>query len=134
MNDPYTAVQAIQHLSVIMAELAVVATDDITEEAGGRTVVFVPVADFGLFLDTLCGNIRRSAADRPRVMVALLRLLETVAASHTSDRRRRLVAQQVELVRAAVERVIEPASDLEPIMAMADDAAFAAEYGYVDHG
>ncbi len=132
MNDPYTAVQAVQHLSIVMAELATRATDDILVEQ--PATVFVPVPDFSLILDTLCSNLRRSAADRPRVMVALLRLLETVAASGTSAERREAVAQQVRLIVDESRRVVQPASDLRPVEVMAADAAFAADHGYVDHG
>ncbi len=131
MNDPYTAVQAVQHLSIVMSELARRATDDILTE--GPHPVFVPVPDFTLFLDTICSNLRRSAADRPRVMIALLRLLESVAASGTSRDRRRAVTEQVSLIVDESRRVVHPPSDFEPIEAMAIDAAFAAAHGYVDH-
>ncbi len=131
MNDPYTAVQAVQHLSIVMAELAVRATDDLL--VGTEHTVFLPVADFTLFLDTICSNLRRSAADRPRVMIALLRLLETVAAGGTSPERRKAVAHQVQLIVEESRRAIHTPSDLEPILAMAADATFAARHGYVDH-
>lgn len=131
MNDPYTAVQAVQHCSIVMTELATRATDDIS--VGERNRVYVPVPDFMLFLDTVCSNLRRNAADRPRVMVALLRMLETVAASPTSPERRKAVAHQIELIVDAARRAIDTPSDLEPMLAMAAGASFAAEHGYVDH-
>ena len=39
VNDPYTAVQAVQHLSIIMNELAAVATDNIRSLRGGDSSV-----------------------------------------------------------------------------------------------
>lgn len=133
INDPYTAVQAIQHLSIIMTELAAVATDDIALRDGDETRLYVPVPDFELFLDTLCSNVRRSAGDRPRVLVALLRLLVNIAASATSDARRAAVALQVGLITDDAKRRIQPATDLAPVLAMAQDSAFAAEHGRVNH-
>ncbi len=133
INDPYTAVQAIQHLSIIMTQLAVVATDDIAVTDQDQIRLYVPVPDFELFLDTLCSNVRRSSGDRPRVLVALLRLLENVAASATTEARRAAVAHQIKLVTEDAERRIQPATDLSPVLEMANNAAFAAQHGRVDH-
>lgn len=133
INDPYTAVQAVQHLSIIMTELAPLATDDIRLVDDGRVRVFVPVPGFLLFLDTLCSNVRRSAANRPRVVIALLRLLETVAASATSPARRDEVADQIELIVEDAERAITQPTDFAHVLAMAKDAAFAAEHGRVNY-
>lgn len=133
VNDPYTAVQAIQHLSIITTELASVATDDIYTVDQDRIRVFVPVPDFTLFLDTICSNVRRSAADRPRVLVALLRLLENVAASADSPARRAAVSHQIELITDDAERRIQPTADLVPVLEMAHKASFAAQHGSVNH-
>jgi len=124
MNDHYTAVQAIQHLAIVMTGLATVATDDLWIAGEDGIRVFMPVPRFTLFLDTECTNIRRSASDRPRVLIALLRLLETVAASPTSVERRQAVTGRIELIVQEAEQRIEPAADLEPIRRMAHDAAF----------
>ncbi len=133
MNDPYTAVQAIQHLAIVMTELATVAIDDqwIGDESGEG--VFVPVPKFELALDTVCSNVRRNAANRPRVLIALLRLLESVAAADTTPERREAVAHHVALIMHSAERAIPTPTDLDPIRQMAHDAAFAAEHGRVDH-
>ena len=133
INDPYTAVQSVQHLSIIMTELAALATEDIRVMDDGELRVFVPVPKFNLFLETLCSNVRRSAAGRPRVLVELLRLLETVAATDTSPARREAVARQIRLVVEDAERAIDQPSDLAPVLEMAEDAAFAAAHGRVDH-
>jgi uncharacterized membrane protein len=133
INDPYTAVQAIQHLSIIMTELATLATDDIVVAEGGRVRVFVPVPDFTLLLVLVCSNVRRSATNRPRVLVALLRMLENVAASETTQARRAEVANQVAGVVAYAEYHIEP-DDLPFVLDMAASANFAAQHGRVDHG
>lgn len=133
INDPYTAVQAIQHLSIIMTELATVATDDVVVADEGRVRVFVPVPGFALFLDTVCANVRRSAGDRPRVLVALLRLLENVAAADTSSRRREEVTRQVGLITDDAERRIRPVTDQAAVLEMARRASYAARFGSVDH-
>ena len=95
--------------------------------------MFVPVPSFELFLDTICSNVQQSAADRPRVMIALLRLLENVATSSTSSTRRKAVLNQIDLIEADAQKAIDQPSDLDPILVMADAASFAAETGTVRH-
>jgi uncharacterized membrane protein len=121
MNDPYTAVQAIQHLSVVLSELARVATQDIAVVEDGVVRVHVPVPDFAVHMETVCSNVRLTAAHRPRIMLALLRLLEVVGSATTSDERRQVIARHVELVVSDSERLIENAYDLEPLHAAARD-------------
>ena len=132
VNDSYTAVQAVQHLSVVVVALAHVRTDHHRwlDEAGDLRV-FAPVVPFEQHLETVCSHIRRSAANRPRVAVALLRMLETVAASETSDARRKAVAHQIELIVHDTKREIMQPADLEPVTAMANAALHAAKHGEV---
>ena len=111
VNDPYTAVQAIQHLSIIMAELARRPTDQFVHVQEDRRV-FVPVPGFEVFLDVICSNIRRSACDRPRVMAELFRLLESTALLTDSASRRAEVGRHVDLALQAIEDEITSGADL----------------------
>ena len=77
INDPYTSVQAIQHLSVILVEIAG-RTLDAGVDTGVNAQVVIPISSFESYLHLVCSHIRQEAANRPRVMVALLRLLEDV--------------------------------------------------------
>lgn len=131
VNDPYTAVQAIQHLSVIMRALSEAATDDVVVAEGDKVLVYVPVTDFTLALDTICSNIRRSASDRPRVIIELLRLLETVATSNTSLERRAFVDQQLDILLDEVKGEIVQPADIAPILTLVDEVRFATAHGRV---
>jgi uncharacterized membrane protein len=131
VNDPYTAVQAIQHLAVLFVDLALVSTDDHQVWDEDLLRLYVPVPGFELFLDLVCSNLRGTAADRPRVMVELLRLLETVSVVGTCEARRHEIARQVEIVVSDCERRIGLESDFAWVRTLADRARYAAQTGSV---
>lgn len=114
VNDPYTAVQSIDHLAVVFTELArrplgpVVARD-----ADGRAVVVVPSRRFDEYLSTMCGLVRRSGSHEPTVAVALLRLLRCCAMSVDGDRARlEAIGEQARLIVADAEREIADPADV----------------------
>ena len=85
VNDPYTAVQAVDHLSVIFCALAVRPLGDwVTADPDGAAVI-VPGRRFGDYLATMCGLIRRYGSAEPTLSIALLRLLENCAAVLPAD-------------------------------------------------
>lgn len=114
-NDPYTAVQAIDHMSVIFAEMA---RHPLGPRVGrdGRSVVVVPSRRFGEYLGTMCGFIRRYGCNEPTVSVALLRLLDTSATVARKDwTRLHDIADQVRLVVEAAEQQTTQKVDLKPV-------------------
>lgn len=115
VNDPYTAVQAVDHLSVVFAAMAGRRLGPRVARRG-ETVVVVPARRYGEYLATMCGLVRRYGAREPTVDVALLRLLATSAHVARHDwQRLHEIADQARLVLAAAERdVVEPA-DLAPV-------------------
>ena len=120
VNDPYTAVQAVDHLAVIFAELARHPLGPKVSRAGD-VVVVVPYRRFGEYLATMCGLIRRYGSREPTVVVALVRLLETVADVARADwTRLHDVADQVRLVVADAEREISQGADLVQVRLAAD--------------
>src|SRR6266496_2303976 len=113
INDPYTAVQAIDHLSVIFCALARrplgthVARD-------GQGVVIVPARRFGDYLAVMCGLIRRYGASEPTVAHALLRLLGNCAAVAGDDPGHcTAIAEQVRIIVADAEREVAQPADLD---------------------
>jgi len=84
VNDPYTAVQAVDHLSVIFCELAGRPLGTHVVRDGFGTVI-VPGRRFGDYLAVMCGLIRRYGAAEPTVAHALLRLLNDCAAVADDD-------------------------------------------------
>jgi uncharacterized membrane protein len=118
VNDPYTAVQAIHHLSVIYAELArrhvgMIVVADPT----GPTSVTIPARSLAEHLDVGMGLIRRYGASEPTVVHALLRTLTAVLACVRDGDTRRAVAHQADLLIRAAELQTREAADLHDVRA-----------------
>jgi uncharacterized membrane protein len=79
INDPYTAVQAIDHLAVVCCDLAVrpLGTKIITGPEGRGRVV-IPGNNFADYIFFIGGLFGRYGSSDLVVMLALLRLFETV--------------------------------------------------------
>jgi len=118
VNDPYTAVQAVDHLSVIFCALAVRPLGDwVTADPGGAAVI-VPGRRFGDYLATMCGLIRRYGSAEPTLSIALLRLLENCAAVLPADPARwSALAEQAGLIVADAARAIAQPADLAAVTA-----------------
>ena len=86
VNDPYTAVQAVEHLSVLFAALAArplgthVARDPTT-----TATVTVPARTFAEHLALGTGLVRRYGAGEPTVVQALLRMLSAALRATGDD-------------------------------------------------
>jgi uncharacterized membrane protein len=89
VNDPYTAVQVIDHLTVVCSDLAVRRLGaDIREGPAGRGRVIVPgntFNDYVLFITRLIGRYGSGDGD---VVLAMLRLIRTCleVGDHSADR------------------------------------------------
>jgi uncharacterized membrane protein len=112
VNDPYTAVQAVDHLSVIFCALARrplgphIARD-------GRGTVIVPARRFGDYLSVMCGLIRRYGAREPTVAHALLRLLSNCAAVAADDPEHdAAIEEQARIIASDAEREVAQPADL----------------------
>ncbi len=117
VNDPYTAVQSIDHLAVIFCALAARSLgDDVARDAMGAGVVIVPGRRFGEYLATMCGLIRRYGAAEPTVAVALLRLLAECRTFVGRDETRLAdLRQEAALIVADAERAVAQAADLRQV-------------------
>jgi uncharacterized membrane protein len=113
INDPYTSIQAIEHLSVVLASLAgrQLGNQLLRDQTGALRVV-VPGRDLEYYLDLACGQVRRYGKSEPRVVRALLRILNSTGQFCADDAARRLVVQQVKLVLDDAERAITQPADL----------------------
>jgi uncharacterized membrane protein len=122
VNDPYTAVQAVDHLSVIFCALAVRPLGDyVAGDPDGSGVVIVPGRRFGDYLGTMCGLIRRYGSGEPTLVMALLRLLGNCAAVLAADDPARwaAVGAQTDLILDDASRNTGQPADLEPVTAAA---------------
>jgi uncharacterized membrane protein len=78
INDPYTAVQATNHLSEICCELAVRPLGaDILTDGAGRGRVVVPGNTFRDYLYFVCGVLGRYGAQDVTVMTAVIHLVRS---------------------------------------------------------
>jgi uncharacterized membrane protein len=116
INDPYTAIQSLEHLGVVLASLAGrrLGNQFVSDPSGVRRV-FIPGRDLAYYLDLATGQIRRYGCAEPRVDRALLRVLENTGAFCVNPDDRRLVAVQVRLVLEAAESSIQQQADLVPV-------------------
>lgn len=121
VNDPYTAVQATNHLGVIFAALAARPLgDDVATDPRSGAAVIVPGRRFAEYLATMCGLIRRYGSAEPTVSVALLRLLQTCAlVVRDEEERWTALAEQGRLILVDARREVRQPADLEPVVAAA---------------
>jgi uncharacterized membrane protein len=122
VNDPYTAIQAIEHLSVLFGALAArPAGHLVVHDATGTITVAVPTMSFTHGLRVCVGLIRRYGAREPTVMQALLRLLSTVLTGCLDNPHRwAAIEREAELIVTAAERETVEKADLAPVHAEAD--------------
>jgi uncharacterized membrane protein len=121
INDPYTGVQAIDHLSVLVCALARQPLGARTIDTPAGTTVSVPGHAFADYLRLSCALVRRYGAKEPAVALAQLRMLRNVASMvGTDEERRAAIAVHVRLLLDDAERTVAQPADLEPIRAEAD--------------
>ena len=122
INDPYTAIQAVEHIAVLLAALAQRRLGNQQLCSAERAVrVLVRGRDLAYYLDLATGQMRRYGASEPRVIRALLRVLRITSTFCRTDADREAVAFQVRLVREAAETAIRQPADLAPVRDFADE-------------
>ena len=121
INDPYTSIQALEHLGVLLAKLVrrPLGSQLLHDETGTARVI-VPGRDLSYYLDLATGQIRRYGCAEPRVDRALLRVLATTGTFCHDPADRALIARHVRLVVEDAERTIAQPADLAPVRAHAD--------------
>jgi len=113
VNDPYTAVQAVDHLSVIFCALATRPLGNHIIRGDAGAAVIVPGRRFPDYLAVMCGLIRRYGAREPTIADALLRLLGNCAAVAGGDpERAAAIEEQARIIIADAEREVAQPTDL----------------------
>jgi len=121
INDPYTAVQAVEHLTVIFCALAGQSLGTHVEQRARGIMVIIPGRRFPEYLAVMCGLIRRYGSHEPTVSHALLRLLHDCALVTAEDSERRAAIEaQARLIVSDAERDVARGEDLELVHAEAE--------------
>jgi len=135
VNDPYTAVQAVDHLSVIFCVLAQRPLGNHVARHPSGAAVIVPGRRFPEYLAVMCGLIRRYGNHEPTVADALLRLLSSCADVAGDDPQVcTAVAEQARIIIADAEREISQPADLATARAGAQSVHQAVLDHQPDHG
>jgi uncharacterized membrane protein len=117
VNDPYTAVQAVHHLSDILVTLASRSLGSVVVRRSDGALV-VPARRFADYLASAVGPIRRYGAAEPTVAVALLELMTMCAiTSRLSPTRTDAVRGEAALLLEDAERRTENPADLRTVHA-----------------
>lgn len=128
VNDPQTAVSAVEHLAIICVELSQrrlgprVFYDDT-----GHLRVAVPARSFHDYLALATAALRRDAGDNPAVIIALLRLLADVSRAAVEEGERDAVLEQLHLVVNAAERRVDEKADYDSIEQVATEVRLALD-------
>ncbi len=123
VNDPYTGVQAVDRLAVIMATVARRDYGDIVHRTSHGFTVTVPGYTFSDYLALSCDQIRRFGASEPAVVMALIKLLDSTAHQTQLPARHLVIEQHLALIVADAEREIRQPADLTAIREAAEKTA-----------
>ena len=130
INDPYTATQAVHHLSEVLCVLARRRVGDRLYRDGQGTVrVAIPFPSFADYLQLGTGQIRRYGAKEPTVSRSLIQLLKNVCTSTASQDRRAAAARHIRLVMEEAKREIKQSVDAESLLAYGDEVLRALAAG-----
>ena len=119
INDPYTAVQAIEHLAVVYCDLAVRPLGaKVLDGPGGRGRVVVPGSTFSEYVRFISDVLGRYGANDVSVMLAFVRLLRVCAEVLPAGSERLDVLDQAAATALAdVERAMPRTSDIDRVRA-----------------
>jgi uncharacterized membrane protein len=117
INDPYTAVQAVDRLTVILTRLATHPLGDaVVSGPTGAVRVIAPGLPFDEYVKLCCAQIRRFGCREPAVVRRLLRMLDLAGMVCEADpARREILARNVRLVLDDAERAIVQPADFDII-------------------
>lgn len=121
VSDPTTAVDAIGHLSVLVAALAARRLGStVLVDQGNVARVVVPRRDFSEYLDLAITQIRLYAQDDPFVFQALLTLLRDAGLATRAEDRHAAIDRQIDAIVAQAATVLTEQFDRERVGRVAD--------------
>ncbi|MEO5882981.1 MAG: DUF2254 domain-containing protein [Caldimonas sp.] len=117
INDPHTAISAIDRLGAALCDLAPCHLPSGVELRDGRAALVVPAVDYDGLADAMFHSIRQSAAGIPTVLIRLLEVLTAVRGCEPGAERAWTLRRHADLVLADAIRQIANASDLADVHA-----------------
>lgn len=115
VNDPYTAIQALDHLSQLLCRLAPCQLGAVGHlDAHGKVRIARPGACFEAYLDLCCDQIFRYGAHEPTIAVRLFTLLRDVSTVMRPEYTAVLQAKAAQVL-AGCERGLANADDLRAV-------------------
>ena len=131
INDPYTAVQAVHHLTVLLCILVRRQLGDrLCPDGQGILRVAIPLPDFAEYLVRSTAQIRRFGAAEPALTRSLIQLLRDVGSLAVSDDQRAACAHHLRLVLEDAKRETAQPADLQAVL---EDGAAALSALGTDH-
>ncbi len=128
INDPTTALQSIEHLSVIIVELASHRVGSQTfRDDKGYLRVMCPGRDFPAYLDLSISQLRRAAGDECDIVSALMRLLVDVARAVVADEQHEAIVDQRELLLTTANERFGEKSDIAMLEQLGEEVTRALD-------
>ena len=112
INDPHTAIGALDRLGAALCDIVPLQLPDGLHVRDGRTVLAVPVLDYGRLVDVMFHMIRQSACRSPAVLMRMLEVLAAVALCERQPERLASLRRHADLVLRDAEREVGNPSDL----------------------
>lgn len=115
-KDPYTVVQCIHWLRLVLIELSRLPLgDEMLCDDKGSPRLTLSARDYGDYIDLACDDIRRYGLVDTMVVFALLQLLEEMATVVADDDRRHCLATHLQRVLSAIDQRFHEPADTQPI-------------------
>lgn len=115
INDPHTAISALDRLGATLCDIAVVHLDTGVHLQAGRVALVVPCADYDGITDSMFHMIRQYAAGSPAVMLRMLEVLTAVAGCERDAARLAVLQRHADLVLGDCVRSVQTRADLQDV-------------------
>ena len=119
INDTTTGVMAVEHLSVILEELAARDIADRLRGKDGKIRLIAAGRTFQALLHLSLDQIRRNAAGNPAVIVAIIGAISGAGRCTTNSNRRRVLTEQGRLLLDVADKSLDVLEDRDPIHKLA---------------
>jgi uncharacterized membrane protein len=123
VNDPYTAISAINQLSASFSKMMGRALPQgVFRDAQGEVRVLCPRPTYETLLDAGFDQVRQNSGDKPVVTINLLEAIARIAEHAHLPEQRQALAKHLDLVMQAARRGIQEEADLQDLARRAEHA------------